>query len=71
MGCTEGQRAISHYLAVPSQDRGSLFQIRLPSGSTPPPYIEIPTLIGWDFFACSPSETALSLASVHHPGYLV
>jgi len=54
MGCTEGQRAISHYLAVPSQDRGSLFQIRLPSGSTPPPYIEIPTLIGWDFFCLFP-----------------
>ena len=33
--------------------------------------MKIPTLIGWDFFAYSPSETALSLASVHHPRYLV
>ncbi len=27
-----------HWLAVASQDRGSLVPVRLPSGSTPPPY---------------------------------
>ena len=47
-----------------SQDRGSLLPVRLPSGSTPPPLLKVPTLIGWYFFACSPSENAFGLASV-------
>ena len=38
------------WLTVATQDRGSLFPVRLPSGSTPPPMIKYQPLIRLVFF---------------------